>query len=146
MKELDASPYFAGLMSEYADEAAIKDLPRPETKLAVYYGLEESGALHVLSATVDDRLVGFIFVLAVRLPHYDRLVGVVESFFVSKEHRTSLAGLKLLNAAENRAANLGCHGLLIEAPLHSSLFYVLSRAGYAESSRTFFKELNQCQK
>jgi GNAT superfamily N-acetyltransferase len=138
--EIEASDNFAELIAEYASESAIDGLPSPAGRLDIYRHLENSGMLHVFSATLGGRLIGFISVLAPVLPHYGVSVAVSESFFVAKEHRRTMAGLKLLRAAEAKARDLGSPGLLVSAPYGGKLFQLLPRLGYTETNRIFFKK------
>jgi GNAT superfamily N-acetyltransferase len=139
--EVLASPRFPELAAEYAKESAIEGMPPPAAKMETYRHLERVGMLHVISATSDGHLVGFITVLAAPLPHYGMAVAVSESFFVGKEYRKTGAGLKLLRAAEDKARELGSPGLLVSAPFAGDLFHVLPRVGYAETNRVFFKRV-----
>lgn len=141
MADLEADADFLPLVAEYAAECATPGLPSPSARWPTYRALQESGVLHVFRA-VSDRLVGFIMVLAVPLPHYDGPpVAVSESFFVGLAHRMSGAGVKLLQAAEAKAAELGSPVLLVSAPYAGKLFEVLPRLGYAETSRVFCKSV-----
>ena len=138
---ITGSLHFAALAAEYAAESAIEGLPPPAAKMDTYRHLEAAGALHVLSATDEGELIGFITLLAPVLPHYGIPVAVSESFFVAKAHRHTMAGLKLLCAAENKAKELGSPGLLVSAPFGGKLFELLPRLGYVETNRVFFKRV-----
>lgn len=139
--ELEASPMFADLLAEYAAESAIDGMPAPSARMDIYRHLETKGALHVISGTVEGELAGFITVLAPVMPHYGVPLATSESFFVTKRHRNSLGGLKLLTAAEDKARDLGSPGLLVSAPYGGKLFEVLPRCGYVETNRAFFKKV-----
>lgn len=132
---------FPQLLDEYADEASVKGLPRPAAKMRAYLDLEASGAIHTIVALRYGQLVGFLTVLAPKLPHYDRTVAVCESYFVTKRHRKTGAGLRLLRAAEDLAREVGSPGMLVSAPTEGALSNVLPRVGYEETNRVFFKRL-----
>ena len=136
------APEFPALVAEYAAESALAGLPPPDAKMPMYLQLEAMGRLHAFSATIGDTLVGFISLLVSPLPHYDGIpVAIGESFFVAAEHRKSGAGLRLMNAAENRARDLGCPGILLSTPFGGRLFELLPKCGYTESHRVYFKAL-----
>ena len=139
--EIAAAPNLAELLAEYAAESAIAALPPPAGKIETYRHLEAAGMLHVFSATHEGRLIGYITVLAPVLPHYSAVVAVTESFFVAKVHRKTGAGLKLLRAAEQKAAALGSPALLVSAPFGGDLAEVLPHVGYVETNRVFCKPL-----
>lgn len=137
---IEAFPTFAALLAEYAAESAIDGMPPPQARMPQYRQLEAAGVLHVIVAVEEAELVGFITVLAAPLPHYGMTVAVSESFFVAKAHRASMAGLKLLVAAEHLAEQLKSPGLLVSAPFGGKLADLLPRCGYAETNRVFFKK------
>ena len=133
---------FPALVAEYAAESALAGLPPPDAKMPLYSQLEQMGRLHAFSAVVGNELVGFISLLVSPLPHYDGIpVAIGESFFVAAEHRKSGAGLRLLRAAEEKARELGCPGILISTPAGSRLFEILPHCGYTESHVVYFKGL-----
>lgn len=136
------APSFAELLAEYAAESKIDGLPEPAAKLDLYRRLESIGMLHVFSALIDGELVGFITILAPEMLHYSAIVAVSESFFVAKAHRHTLAGLRLLKAAEDKAREQGSPVLQVIAPYGGKLFELLPRVGYVECSRVFCKKLS----
>ncbi len=139
---LEAYPSFPALVAEYAVESAIEGMPPPQARVVQYRDLEAKGVLAVFGAVTDEgELAGFISVLAAPLPHYGMSVAVSESFFVAKAHRASMAGLKLLVAAEQLAEQIRSPGLLVSAPFGGKLAELLPRCGYAETNRVFFKRV-----
>jgi len=140
--DLWASPGWDGLLEQYAAESAIDGMPHPTTKMEIYAAMEKAGILFTFDARVDGRLVGFIMVLAVNLPHYCHVTSAVtESFFVAPEDRGTGAGLRLLKAGEDKAREVGAPGLLVSAPYGGALAEVLPRRGYQETNRVFFKRV-----
>ena len=141
ISELEAAPNIHDLLAEYAEESSIAGLPTPAAQVETYRAIESSGALHIIAAFEGDLLIGYITVLSTVLPHYNEVVSVTESYFVSKEHRSSGAGLKLLRSAERFAREIGSLGLLVSAPTGGALSDVLPRVGYKETNRVFFRSL-----
>lgn len=139
ISEIVDEPTSAPLLTEYARESAIEGLPPPSAKIDLYKQIEDKGILHSFGAFLDGAMVGFITVLTSVLPHYSALVSTSESFFVSKAHRGTGAGLKLLRAAESFAKEAGSKGLLVCAPTGSTLATVLEGIGYHETNRVFFR-------
>lgn len=135
------SRQFPALAAEYTAQSAPDALPLA-ARVESYRKLEALGALRVISATLDGRLIGVITVLVAPVPHYSGVVAVSESFFVAKAHRKSGAGLRLLRAAETHAAAKGAPILLVSAPSESDLVQILPRIGYAEVGRTFLKKVS----
>lgn len=137
--ELLDAPNRYELWDEYAAESAIGGMPKPDVHIDTYKMLESAGALQLIGAFDDDKLIGFISLLSNKLPHYGVLMTVSESFFVAKSHRKSGAGLRLLREAERYALSVGSPGLLVSAPSGGRLAGVLPNVGYAETNRVFFK-------
>ena len=136
-------PDFPALRGLYIDECAVKGLPDPREKLEAYELMDSTGVLRAFGAYLDDdRLIGFITVLAPVLPHYGITVAVAESLFVSPAYRKSGAGLKLIRAAEAHARAIHSPGLLLSSPLNGRLQTLLPRIGYAETNRVFLKRFS----
>lgn len=136
------APEFAALVAEYAAESAIDGLPPPQARMSQYRDLEAAGLLRAFAAITDaGELAGFISVLSAPLPHYGRTVAVSESFFVGRAHRASLAGLKLLVAAEAETATIAAPGTLVSAPYGSKLAELLPKCGYVPTNVVFFKKV-----
>lgn len=139
--DLEAAPEFSALLDEYGAESRMPGLPPPKARMPAYRDLQDKGLLHIFRATANEQLIGLITVLAAPLPHYSSVIAVSESYFVGKAHRMSSAGMKLLWAAEAKAAELGSPVLLVSAPFGGKLFEVLPRLGYSETSRVFCKRV-----
>ena len=137
--ELTASAEWDGLVSEYADECQIAGLPRCKHDSSTYYLLENSGAINFAAAFVGDTLVGFAALLVTQLPHYSRIVAVVESIFVAKQHRGSGAGMMLIREMESLAKDNEAIGILVSAPKGGRLNALMPNIGYTHTNEVFFK-------
>lgn len=129
----------SGLTAEYAAECAIAELPPPNMQIDQYNAMDAAGIIYPLGAYFEGTLIGFITIICSVLPHYGVKVAVSESFFVGKQWRKSGAGHKLREAAEKYAAESGCIGVLLSAPVGGDLSKILPRVGYRETSLVFFK-------
>lgn len=141
MAELQRAENFPALLAEYAEESAVKGMPPVSAKMATYDRLEITGALHVYIALEEEKLVGFLILLVPVMPHFGVAVTTGDSFFVAKEYRRTLAGLKLMIAAEHMAAKLKSPGVFLSAPYRGKLFELLPKCGFEEVGRTFFKKV-----
>ena len=129
------------LLAAYGEESSIPEFGQVDACFATYQAMEASGALHIVGA-FDPELIGLASLLVYGLPHYaGRRMCAMESFFVAPHARKSGAGIKLLRAAEARAAELGASALMISAPLGGRLAEVLPRSGYRETNRVFLRVL-----
>lgn len=141
LAEIEASPEIHALLDEYAAESANDEIGPACPQVEIYRAMEAAGLFRAFAARVDGQLVGFMFLLLPVLPHFGKLVGVSESYFVSAEHRKTGAGLQLLHAAEAVAREAGAAGMLVSAPTGGILERVMPGVGYRETNRVFFKGL-----
>lgn len=139
MAEFEASPGLAELLAEYASEAAIHEIGPPNPQFPMYRAMEATGMLQPFGAFVDEQLVGFIFLMTPTLPHFGKMVGVTESYFVASAYRHTGAGNELRVAVETAAEIRGAAGVLMSVPFGGRLGAVLPRAGYRETNTTFYK-------
>lgn len=123
------------MIAEYAAECSF---PGAEPQYQLYAAMEEMGSLHCFAAYVGEELAGFTSLLTAFMPHNGRLQGVIESIYVSPEHRNTGAGNELLTAAEAAAKELGC-ALITYLPRKGSAFeVVLSRRAGCKATHTQF--------
>jgi len=139
VEDIRSAPNIDDLIYEYANESRIPEMPWPRTDWNTYETLERVGSLHVFSACQETTLVGFVFLIVSMMPEYGIALACTEAFFVADAYRHTGAGLKLLDAAENKAAELNAPGMSVGAPIDSRLAQVLPRRGFREVGRTFFK-------
>ena len=137
--ELENDPDFEILCEENANESHIKGMPPISIHRETYRKFDQSGLFFIFGAYDGDRLIGFLSVIATLLPHYGVLTAMSESFFVRKADRKSGAGLKLLDAGERFAEELGAPGFFLSAPVGGVLAKVLPRRGYTKTNEVFFK-------
>lgn len=128
------------LLAEYAVECSVPALGKIDPQWDTYAALEWAGAMRVYAVFDDFDVVGFSAVLHHVLPHYGALVGIVESLFVGKEHRTSGAGRILMAEIEADARRLGCKAIIYSAPPGSQLEAVLETR-YPRAGATYCKPL-----
>tara|TARA_R110002126_G_scaffold47542_1_gene133250 strand:+ start:869 stop:1330 length:462 start_codon:yes stop_codon:yes gene_type:complete len=140
--ELSTKDEFLGMLSEYGEETAFPGLPI-STKLSdfsgTYLALESAGVLHIYGAMEGDKLVGFLALVVTMLPKYTQLMASTESFFVSKDYRSTGAGMALLRAAERCAERAGACGILVSTPHGGKFTSVMEKTKYTERHRMFFK-------
>lgn len=142
--ELERAPNIHDILDEYAAECAIDKLPPPNPDVNTYRALEAAKKLKIIGAFMDDELIGYASILTTSLPHFSLLLSIMESLFVTKTHRGTGAGARLLKAAEQHADSMKSYGLLISAPIGGVLAEVLSKSSaYTETNRTFFRGFNR---
>lgn len=135
------SPNRDALLAAYAQESSLPEIGDCNAAISLYRDIEAAGALYPLAAYRDGEMVGFLSILHSVLPHYGTPVCITESFFVLPEARAGGAGLKLLQAAEAKARELGAPALLVSAPAGGRLAQIAPRLGYRQSNVVFVKGL-----
>jgi GNAT superfamily N-acetyltransferase len=138
---IQGDPAIGALLAEYALEARIDGLPEPNPQWSTYNALERAGALQCFAAYIGESLVGFLALVCSENPHYGRVIGAVESWFVASAYRGSGAGMGLLKAAERMARSRGAVGMLVAARPDSRVADVLPRSGYGLGESMFFKPM-----
>lgn len=141
--EIESAPNFLEILREYAEELAVEGLPHPSAKMEMYHQLEKIGILHPIAAYLGDKIIGFVNILMTVNPHYGVAIASTESFFVSKIHRDTGAGLKLRSEAEVIAKELGSAGFIISGPTGGPLVALLEKSKvYKELSRSFYRSFS----
>lgn len=142
VSEMQATSDLDELLAEYATESANPDLGGHDAQYQTYAVMEQAGVLHIFCAYKGDRLVGFLVLICMVLPHFGRMVGSSESIFVSAPHRKTGAGLKLIAAAEAKCRELGAIGFYLSGPVGGALCQALSKAkAWRPTNQVFFKGL-----
>ena len=137
------SPMFAALCDEYRAES----LRNPDLMGALpdregYAQMIGAGMMQMLGVFVENTLVGICTVLVTPVLHFaGKVIASTETLFVAEAHRAGGAGMKLLRAAEQVAAEAGAGGLYVTAPTGGRLERLLPHVGYHETNRVFFRGL-----
>ncbi len=136
------NPACAGLLAEYQEECANRDLGLSDPQLPQYELLESTGSAQCFAAYVDAQLEGFAFVLMSRMTHFGKVGAVVESLFVRQSMRRSMLGLSLMRSVEAWAREHGCAMIFYSAPLGGSLQRLLQRSReYGHHADVFSRKL-----
>ena len=142
ISDLESAPNCAHLMAEYAAESSILGLPAPVTDLEKYKDLESRDLFHAIGAWLDDKLIGWIGVLSTISLHYGIRISMAEGFFVLKEHRNTLAGLRLKAAGEEDEKGRKSFGIFYTAPIDGDLYKLLEIDPHYELTHgLFFRRL-----
>lgn len=139
-EQLEADPDFKKLVDEYSAECSIEGMPPTNHDYDLYQKMEKAGFAQMLGAYKDSSLIGFLVLLVSPNAHYGCKIGSTESIFVSKNHRSHGAGLKLLKTAEEIAKVMGAAGMFVSTPHGKQFADVMEKMdSYKETNRVFFK-------
>lgn len=120
------------LFVEHREELTTnKDLMVLKPFAAGYQALAEAGALLVLAAYgPNDELIGYSAnVIAPNMHYSDLIVCQNDVLFISKAHRGSTVGIRLIRETEIEAARRGCRMMLWHAKPDTALDSILPRLG-----------------
>jgi len=107
-----------------------------------YTSLDKAGLLVIVTARLDDRLIGYTSHFIAPNLHYRSLrVADNDIFWLAPEHRVSRIGLDLLRAAERECRKAGCNKILMKEKLHVPLGRLFEFLGYREIERLHAKTL-----
>ena len=139
--DIEMSDELPALLAEYSAESANHAIGPAAPQVGTYRAMEAVGVFHAFSARLDGRLIGFLFLLTPVLPHFGRMAGVTESYFVASAYRRTGAGTLLRQAAERAAQAAGAVGIMFSAPVGGVLEKVLPGSGYRATAQVFFRSL-----
>jgi hypothetical protein len=120
----------------FQDEIALKcDRER-------YAALEKAGALLVITARADKKLIGYFVSFVLPHPHYQGsgLWAMTDMYFVLPEYRTG-TGLKLFVAFEEIVRAKGVVQAVTSCKLHQDHTPLLEKLGWTWTDKTFQKHL-----
>lgn len=140
-EELEHAPAFPALSAEYLAESGRAITSDLAPQMAIYKANEAAGTMKFAGAWLGDELVGFLVLVLYVVPHFGKLVASTESLFVAQSARGSGAGTRMLKEAQSIAADSGCVGLCVSAPVGGRLAKVLPRSGFLHTNELFFKAL-----
>lgn len=131
------------LQLHYAEIAPYQDLFKINCNVAFYRQLEKNGALHVVTARHDDRLVGYFIFIAARHPHYtDVMVANEDMKFLHPDYRGG-TGFKMISFAEAHARALGCKVIFQRSKAKSGHGPMYRRMGYELMDEIYAKRLDR---
>lgn len=95
------------LRAHYTEVAKHQDKVKYDPNWDFYYAAEKAGMFYVFTARTDEgELVGYNCYFLNPHPHYrDRLCAMNDIFYVAKEHRGKMTGLRLLDFSEAALSN-----------------------------------------
>ena len=144
-KELFAAiaPELPPLFMKHWEEVA---LDRDVIKLAPdwigYVALEAQGALQVVTARDDGKLVGYYFVFIRPNLHYrDSKTAFTDIFYLDPDYREGLNGLKLFTAMEGLLRAQGVQKFYVVTKVHLPLTMLMKRLKYRFIERIYTKLL-----
>lgn len=86
-----------------------------------YFGLCEAGALHIVTARDEGRLVGYhVAIVSGHLHYKSTLHGITDVYFILPEYRKGRTGIRLFQRVEKELKELGVKKLFTGCKLHTA--------------------------
>lgn len=130
------------LVQQHAEELSPHQGKYQPVLNPAYRLLEWDGNLVVVTARDGEKLVGYCsFILAPSL-HYSGIVNAeVDVFFLQKQYRKGMSGVRLLQFGENACKQKGATHIVQKCKIAQDLSPILQRMGYNKIEYVFLKEV-----
>jgi len=126
------------LVQQWRELAADQERVPMVPDYAVYLGLWQAGACHVVTARDDGKLAGYIVFFVRCHPHYaTTLMAFADSFYVLPEYRKSLLALRMVKHAIADLKRCGVQVVHCYAKPFNNLGKVLEYAGMTPTETTY---------
>jgi predicted GNAT superfamily acetyltransferase len=131
------------LFQDHWDEVALnKQVMALKPDMPRYQAMNEQGALVVLGAWDDERLVGYSVNFVMQHLHYaDLRICSNDLLFVSQAVRKGRVGLRLIRATEAAAKDAGARLMLWHGKPNTALVEIMPALGYGVQDVIFSKEV-----
>jgi GNAT superfamily N-acetyltransferase len=131
------------LLEDHWEEIALhKDSIKLNPDYGRYEELFKTGKMRIVTARDDSKLVGYCIMLLYHHIHYkDQFMAMDDIFFIAKEYRKGLTGVKLFIKTEEIIKQYGVTKLSMNVKVHQDVGAIFERLGYKETERMFTKKI-----
>ena len=129
------------LLEDHYDEIALdKEAIKLNPDYGIYKSLCDSGVMRVITARDGNKLVGYcVCIIKYHLHYKDSLTAFNDIFYISKEYRKGLTGVKLFIKTEEILKKYGVQRIAMNTKVHHDVGAIFDRLGYKETERVFTK-------
>ena len=131
------------LLEDHWEEIALhKDTIKLNPDYGRYEAMFKSGSMKIVTARDDGKLVGYCIMLLYHHIHYkDQFMAMDDIFFIAKDYRKGLTGVKLFIKTEEIMKQYGVTKLSMNVKVHQDVGAIFERLGYKETERMFTKKI-----
>ena len=105
-----------------------------------YKVLFKAGAMRMVTAREDGKLVGYCICLIRPHIHYkDSITATNDIFYIHPDYRKGMTGVKLFKAVEAIMKSHGVQRIMMMTKRHKDVGAIFERLGYTEAERVFTK-------
>jgi hypothetical protein len=117
-----------------------RDKIKLEPNMEMYQALDDSGQLHVLTCRKDGQVIGYhVSIVRPHLHYKSSLSAFTDMYFVKKEHRKGMVGVKIFIEAEKSLKARGVEKLFTGTKLSLDMGKIFERLGWVETERLYTK-------
>lgn len=129
------------LLEDHWEEIALhKDTIKLNPDYDKYEKMFKSGQMRIVTARDDGKLVGYCILMLYHHIHYkDQFMAMDDIFFIAKDYRKGLTGVKLFIKTEEIMKQYGVKKLSMNVKVHQDVGPIFERLGYKETERMFTK-------
>ena len=131
------------LLEDHWEEIALhKDSIKLNPDYARYEQMFKNGNMRIVTARDDAKLVGYCIMMLYNHIHYkDQYMAMDDIFFIAKDYRKGLTGVKLFIKTEEIMKQYGVTKLSMNVKVHQDVGAIFERLGYKETERMFTKKI-----
>ena len=129
------------LLEDHWEEIALhKDTIKLNPDYKRYQEMFKNGSMKIVTARDDGKLVGYCILMLYHHIHYkDQFMAMDDIFFIAKDYRKGLTGVKLFIKTEEIMKQYGVTKLSMNVKVHQDVGTIFERLGYKETERMFTK-------
>jgi len=106
----------------------------------IYHKLEELNILHIYTARVDGKMVGYLVLISSPSLHCsEHLMASSDVIYIHPEHRKGRAGANMIKYAEEDLKCRGVSVMIVAMKAHAPFDKLLQRVGYTFAEKTYQK-------
>lgn len=128
----------------YASTIASRDMPPLEFDWPGYLRAERGGATLLITARMDDHMIGFVLYLIIRHPHHMSMsMAMCDMIGVRPEYRGAGLGGSLMEVGEQCLTDMGIDTILhMYREIYGDTIPLFVKRGYVPFERAYIKKLS----
>lgn len=138
------------LEQHWKEIAPHQDIFKLNPDMATYRAMEKSGRFCIVTARLEGRLIGYVWLLIQRHLHYQDVkqasivsVGTDDIHYLLPEYRKGWTGVNLLKAAEDEMRSRGVQVMYLRTKAAHDHGAIFLRLGYAPTDVVYSKRLDR---
>ena len=124
----------------YEEIAGDKDVIKLNPDYNAYKIMDQRGMLKIVTARNGNELVGYCICLVRPHLHYlDSMTATNDIFYIKKEYRLGMTGVKLFKKTEDIMKQYGVQRIIMNVKRINDVGTIFERLGYKETERVYTK-------